>query len=102
MRYMIRYILFVAFAVLFMQSCADAREASSIADVYDAATERVLSAVSSEELVEISYALHLELADYDSDGKPGCSRAVSAARERFKKAVWEKEVGFYATSKTKK
>lgn len=102
MKYKIKPILSVVSAVLFLQACGDAREASSIADLYDAATEKVLSATSSEELVEISYALHLELADYDSDSKTGGSHTVSAARERFKNAVREKELGFYSPGKTKK
>ena len=102
MKYKIKPILSVVSAVLFLQACGDAREASSIADVYDAAIEKVLSATSSEELVEISYTLHLELAGYDQDVKSGTSRAVSTARDRFKNAVREKELGFYSPGKTKK
>ena len=56
MKYKIKPILSVVSAVLFLQACGDAREASSIADAYDAATARVLSATSSEELVAHSIA----------------------------------------------
>ena len=90
------------FAVLLLQACSDVREASSIADAYEAATEKVLSATSSEELVEVSYTLHLELADYGTDTKTGCSRAVVAAKEKFEQAVKEKEVEFYTAAHSKK
>ena len=102
MKYEIKFILSVFLAVSFLVACSDAREASSIADVYDAATEKVLSATSSEELVEISYVLHLELAAYGEDGRPGNSRVVVDAKERFKKAVKEKEVEFYTAVRRKK
>ena len=90
------------FAVLLLQACSDVREASSIADAYEAATEKVLSATSSEDLVEVSYTLHLELADYGADTKTGSSRSVVDAKEKFEQAVKEKEVEFYTAAHSKK
>lgn len=103
MRYKVILVFRLFFAVLLLQACSDVREASSIADAYDVATEKVLSAASSEELVEISYTLHLGLADYGTDVKTGSSRSVVDAKEKFEQAVKEKEIEFYTTSyKTKK
>lgn len=103
MRYKVILMFLMFFAVSLLQACDGTREASSIADAYDVATEKVLSAASSEELVEISYTLHLGLADYGKDSRTGSSRAVVAAKEKFEQAVKEKEIEFYTTSyKTKK
>ena len=95
----IRFVPFLFVAVLLLLSCGGGKAASSVAAAYDAATEKVMLAGSSEELVEVSYALYLELADFASAGK---SRSVREARQRFETAVKEKEVEFYSTPRTKK
>ena len=102
MRYKVILLFLLLFTVSLMQACDGVREASSIADAYEAATGKVLSATSSEELVEISYILHLELADYGTDAKTGSSRAVVAAKEKFEQAVKEKEIEFYTAVRRKK
>ena len=102
MRYKVILVFRLFFAVLLLQACSDVREASSIADAYEAATEKVLSATSSEELGEVSYTLHLELADYGADAKTGSSRSVVDAKEKFEQAVKEKEVEFYTAAHSKK
>ena len=63
----------------------------------DTATEKVMLAGSTEELVEVSYALHLDLAGY-----AGSSRNVREARQRFETAVKEKTVELYSAPHTKK
>ena len=85
--------------VVFLQACGDGKEASTAVAAYDAAVEKVMLAGSSEELIEVSYSLHLELASLTSVAD---SRKVSEARQRFEKAVKEKEVEFYAAARRKK
>ena len=95
--YKIKFVPFLFVAVLLLLSCGGGKAASSAVAAYDAATEKVMLAGSTEELVDVSYALYLELADYAS-----CSRNVREARQRFETAVKEKSVELYSAPHTKK
>lgn len=95
----IRKFLSLLFVALLLQACGGGKAASSAVVAYDAATEKVQLAGSPEELVEISYALYLELAELASVGK---SRSVAEARQKFENAIKEKEVEFYTTVRNKK
>lgn len=95
----IRKYLSILFVALLLPSCGDGKEASTAVAAYDAAVEKVMLAGSSEELIEVSYSLHLELAALASVAD---SRKVNEARQRFEKAVKEKEIEFYAVVRRKK
>ena len=95
----IRKFLSILFVALLLNSCGGGKEASTAVAAYDAAVEKVMLAGSSEELVEVSYSLHLELASLTS---VAYSRKVSEAKQRFEKAVKEKEIEFYAAARRKK
>ena len=95
----IRKYLSILFVALLLPSCGGGKEASTAVAAYDAAVEKVMLAGSSEELVEVSYSLHLELASLTSVAD---SRKVSEAKQRFEKAVKEKEIEFYAAARRKK
>ena len=95
--YKIRFVPFLLGAVLMLLACGGGKAASSAVAAYDTATEKVMLAGSTEELVEASYALHLELAGY-----AGSSRNVREARQRFETAVKEKTVELYSAPHTKK
>ena len=95
----IRKFLSILFVALLLHSCGDGKEASTAVAAYDAAVEKVMLAGSSEELVDVSYSLHLELASLTSVAD---SRKVSEAKQRFEKAVKEKEIEFYAAARRKK
>lgn len=95
----IRFIPVLLLGVSLLFSCGGGKAASSAVAAYDAAVEKVMNACSSEELLEVSYALHLELANYTAAGD---SRNVREARQRFETAVKDKEVEFYTAARTKK
>ena len=95
--YKIRFVPFLLGAVLMLLACGGGKAASSAVAAYDTATEKVMLAGSTEELVEASYALHLELAGY-----AGSSRNVREARQRFETAVKEKTAELYSAQHTKK
>ena len=95
----IRKFLSILFVALLLPSCGGGKEASTAVAAYDAAVEKVMLAGSSEELIEVSYSLHLELAALTSVAD---SRKVSEAKQRFVTAVKEKEIEFYAAARRKK
>ena len=59
--YQIRTILFVFLSLLLLTACGDDKVTKDCVAAYNRATEKIMQAENSEQLLEISYALHLEL-----------------------------------------
>ena len=97
--YKIRITPFLLVLMFFGLSCAGEKEKSPVVAAYDAATEKVLEAESSEQLLEISYDLYLEL---QAMGKSTDAPDAVLSRSKFQKTVKEKEVEFYSKAKNKK
>ena len=91
--------LFILLSAALLSACGG--EVSACAEAYEVAIGKVLQAADSEELLEISYALHLELmkvADDDADD----ARRVVKARRKFETALRDREVEFYSNKHKKK
>ena len=84
-----------------LSACGDSKETKACVMIYDAATEKILQANSPEELLEVSYALHLELVELAADGEIADVKNVSEARQRFETSVKEKYVEFYTVVQEK-
>lgn len=95
----IRIALFLLISVFIGLSCSGNDEKSPVVVAYDEATAKVQNAENSEDLLEISYALHLEL---QTIGGNNDAPDVIQSRKRFEKALKEKEVGFCSKTKKKK
>ena len=96
MMYKIKFVLSLLLALPLLWACGDAKETSAVVNAYEDATGKVLKAVNSEELLEISYALHLQLMDMKVTEK------TESARQKFEAAVKNKEIEFYTKKQKKK
>ena len=85
-----------------LSACGDSKEAKACVTMYDVATDKVLKANSPEELLEVSYALHLELVELAADGEIADVKNVTRARQRFETAIKEKYIEFYTVIQEKK
>ena len=84
-------------APLFL-SCGKSEKAVCIA-AYEKATADVHKAENSEDLLEISYALSLELQGVDVVDRKG---NVANARREFEHALKSKEIEFYSSKHKKR
>ena len=96
--YNIRTILSLLAFLLLMSACEDENTGARIA-AYNAATAEVCQAKDSEELLEISYRLHLELEKVKIEDE---STALAKARQEFEAAVKSKEIEIYSYTNKKK
>lgn len=94
----IRIILFLLLSAPLLLSCGKGERAVCIA-AYEKATVDVLKAESSEDLLEISYALSLELQGVDVVDRKG---NVANARREFENALKSKEIEFYSSKHKKR
>ena len=86
-------ILLFSLSVLLLSSCVD-EEVASCVDAYDVARDKVLQAENSEELLEISYALYIEMKGMTEEDRE--AKKITKARKKFETAVKNKEVEFYS------
>ncbi len=98
--YRIGISLSLIIVAMLLTACAG-REVSACAEAYETATGKVLQATGSEELLEISYALHIELAKIGDDDADEARRVVKA-RQEFETAVRNREIEFYSNKHKKK
>ena len=96
MMYKIRFVLSLLLVLPLFWACGDAKEASVVVNAYENAVEKVHKAANSEELLEISYALHLQLMDMT------VTERTENARLKFETAVRDKEIEFYTQKHKKK
>lgn len=104
------------FVILFFLACGS-KHVDVRADAYSRAASRAVAAISSDELVRISYDLHYELAAIDAEygpldsiavlaaaGDEECKElleAVDAARSNFEKELLQQEMKFYLLNSKK-
>ena len=100
--YQIRTIMFVFLSLLLLTACGDDKVTKDCVAAYNRATEKIMQAENSEQLLEISYALHLELVALKVVDKSGESGSVADARGKFEKAVKNREVEFYTAARKRK
>lgn len=96
--YNTKKLLFPLFMVLMICACAEDKDASAGVAAYSEATQKVSAATSSEDLLEISYRLHLQLQDM----QVADNSSVEKSRLEFEAAVKEKEIEFYSKKNKRK
>ena len=100
--YKIRTFLFVFLAAALLLACGDDKATKDCFAAYNRATEKIMQAEKSEELLEISYALYLELLAMEAVDKSKEAGSVADAREKFENAVKAREVEFYSATRKRK
>lgn len=93
----VRIVLCLLLSVILF-SCGD-KKAAVCVTAYEKAARDVQKAENSEALLEISYALNLEL---QSAGNVCKDDDVAKARRDFEKALKSKEMEFYSASRKKR
>lgn len=89
----------LSFILFMFASCGAPDEKLPSKNIYNEAIESIDDATTSEELVEISYALHLKL---DSMAvADGVAPIDADAHERFEAALKQKEVEIYTNKRRK-
>ena len=88
---------FLLLLLLMLCSCGEDKGTSACIEAYNEAIEKVSAAENSEGLLEISYQLHLQLHDMQTQD----DAKVEALQQEFEMLVKKKEIEFY-TNKYKK
>lgn len=96
--YNIRFIMLLLLSASLLLSCGKGERAACVA-AYEKAAADVLKAESSEDLLEISYALSLELQGVEVKDRKG---NVANARREFENALKSKEIEFYSSKHKKR
>ena len=95
----VRKTLFLLLTLLLLSACGDNKETMARVAAYNAAPAEINKARNSEDLLEISYRLHLELEALGCADEPHSS---AEARREYEKAVKNKTVEFYTAVRNKK
>ncbi len=100
--YIIRFVPFVLSVMLLCAACGVDKEEEACIAAYGNAAASVQEAKSSEELLEISYNLHLELLELNGGGDTKEHRSVVKARAEYEELLKSKEMELYAARHSKK
>ena len=100
--YRIRIVPLILLMMLLCAGCGASKKETARIAAYRDATARVQEANSSEELLEISYSLHLELLELNGVDDATEHRSVVKARNEYEASLKSKEMELYAARHSRK
>lgn len=100
--YRIRIVPQILLVMLLCAGCGASKEETARIAAYREATARVQEARNSEELLEISYSLHLELLELNGVDDTKEHRTVVKARAEYEASLKSKEMELYVVRHSRK